>query len=131
MSAACNATKKNARTIISTTSTPTPIPASPEIVSDNPFRFEHPDGIHAPGTEELKAIQMQYNDITLEKLKEGHVLYTQGACIHCHTPQNIYDHDQAQWKSIIDDMALKAGISDVQKDAVYKYVLAIKATQPK
>jgi hypothetical protein len=31
----------------------------------------------------------------------------------------------------VDEMAIKAKISNEQKDAVYKYVMAIKATQPK
>lgn len=87
------------------------------------------DGIYAPGSEELTAIQAQYKDVTLEQLQEGHTIYTTGACIKCHGAKNIYKREEAKWKDIIEDMAKKAKISDVQKDAVYKYVLAIKATQ--
>jgi len=87
--------------------------------------------MNAPGNEELTAIQVQYKDVTLEKLNEGHAIYTQGACINCHGAKNIYWFGEAQWKEIIEDMAQRSNISDVQKDAVCKYVLAIKATQPK
>ena len=67
----------------------------------------------------------------MDKLKEGHTLYTAGACINCHNAKNIYRYNEEQWKGIIDNMAIKAHINDTQKDAVYKYVLAIKATQNK
>ncbi len=66
-----------------------------------------------------------------EKLKQGHAIYTAGACIKCHEAMSIYHFGETRWKDIIDDMAQKALIGDEQKDAVYKYVLAIKATQPK
>ncbi len=89
------------------------------------------DGIYPPGNAELTAIQVQYKDVTLDKLNEGHVLYTKGACRGCHEAQSIYKFGEGQWYSIIEDMARKANITDAQKDAVYKYVLAIKATQPK
>jgi cytochrome c551/c552 len=88
------------------------------------------EGINAPGEMELVAIQKQYADATLDQLKEGHALYTQGACTKCHDPKNIYKRGESQWKNIIEDMAQKAKITDAQKDAVYKYVLSIKATQP-
>jgi mono/diheme cytochrome c family protein len=88
-------------------------------------------GKQEPGNNELLAIQSQYKDATLAQLQEGHTLYTAGACIKCHGAGNIYKHETAQWKGIIDEMANKAHLTAEQKDAVYKYVLAIKATQPK
>ena len=89
------------------------------------------DGIYPPGNEELTAIQLQYKDVTLDKLKLGHSLYAESACISCHSAQSIYKYDTTQWINILDDMARKARISDEQKDAVYKYILAIKAAKPK
>ncbi len=88
-------------------------------------------GVNMPGDAELKAIQLAYADITMEKLKEGYFIYNKGACINCHGAANIYQYGESAWKNIIDDMAEKAAISALQKDAVYKYVLSIKATQPK
>lgn len=118
--AACGASKKSITTI------PPVTPPAPDLLSAKPA-----NGIYAPGNEELAAIRARYSDVTLDQLKQGHMLYTQGACINCHGAKNIYTRDEAQWKYIIDDMAQAARISDEQKDAVYKYVLAIKATQPK
>ena len=88
-------------------------------------------GIYAPGNEELLAIQKEYSDVTIATLNEGYTIYTQGACINCHHPKNINNFEKAQWKDILDDMAEKASISAIEKDAVNKYVLAIKAVQSK
>ncbi len=125
--AACSSTRKSSAT--STSSAPhtitTPASASPLILA------RPADGLQAPGNEELSAIQVQYKDVTLDKLNEGHLIYTQGACVKCHGAENIYKYGEVRWKEIIEDMAQKAMLSDAEKDAVYKYVLAIKATQAK
>jgi mono/diheme cytochrome c family protein len=88
-------------------------------------------GMQAPGNEELVAIQAKFADVTLDKLKQGYELYTNGACINCHSANNIYNYGEAQWKDLVENMADKARISDSEKDAVYKYVLSVKATQAK
>jgi len=124
---ACHSTKKSTSV---TTSEPSVSVAPPPTASVSGPAFRKPaDGIYPPGNEELNAIKIQYADLTLEKLKEGHLLYTQGACINCHAAQNIYTYGETQWKQIMDNMALKARITEAQKDAVYKYVLAIKAAK--
>ena len=115
---ACSSSKKAATTSVTTTTAPFIVAGSA-------------DGIYPPGNEELIAIQVKHKDVTLEKLREGYKIYTQGACVNCHTPQNIYAHSEDQWEGIVDDMSQKANIPDDQKEAVYKYVLAIKATQAK
>ena len=121
--AACCTTKKSTLSSTGLTSNPVVKP---------PLLFTKPaNGIYAPGNEELIAIQTRYKNVTLDQLKEGHVLYTVGACVNCHSAINIYTYDETQWSDIIDNMAEKAYLSDAQKDAVHKYVLAIKARQPK
>ncbi|MDX2174193.1 MAG: hypothetical protein SFY56_13915 [Bacteroidota bacterium] len=121
-SASCSATTTVSATTVATS---TALPVGPIMVAKSS------NGIYAPGNEELVAIQTQYKDVTIEKLKQGHVIYTSGACIKCHEAMSIYQFGEARWKNIIDDMAQKAQMEDEQKDAVYKYVLSIKATQPK
>ncbi|MCW3072444.1 MAG: hypothetical protein JWO44_2334 [Bacteroidetes bacterium] len=126
--AGCSTVKK------STTSTAPTAPAStPAVIpSSDAYLFgKSTDGINMPGNEELAAIQVQYKEVTLDKLREGYMIYTQGACTNCHQPESIYKFGELQWKDIIEDMAARTQISDAQKDAVYKYVLAMKATQPK
>ena len=128
--AACGTSKKSARSK-GTTST-NAVESNNQVSQQGPYLLAPPPSdIKAPGNEELIAIQTQYKDATLENLKQGHVIYTETACVKCHVAQGIYKYDVITWKSIIDDMSAKAEISDLEKDAVYKNVMAIKATQPK
>ncbi len=141
--AACNSTKKSSTSAASTTSTvksaatptlatSTETLATPAAPSSNMYLPMRPvNGSVPPGNQELMAIQKQYSEVTMEKLKEGHAIYSTGACIKCHGTDNIYNYSEARWASIIDDMAQRANITAEQKDAVYKYVLSVKALQPK
>jgi mono/diheme cytochrome c family protein len=128
--AACNASKKATSTTSSaSTSTSTNTSATP--ASDS-YLFGNPaEGKPVPGNDQLAAIQMKFKDATLEKLKQGYTIYNTGACVGCHGAANIYNYDETQWKLIIDDMALRASISDSDKDAVYQYVMSVKGTQKK
>ena len=117
--AACSSSKK---------STASSEPAKAPATESAPAKSTN--GIYAPGKEELAAIQAQYKDVTLETLTEGHTIYT-GACTKCHGAKSIYNRPVEAWDGIMNSMAPKAKLTDVQKDAVMKYVLAIKATQPK
>ena len=131
---ACGTSKKNTSSIATVTSNSAPTPAAASIPpASNNFNMvaKSPDGIYVPGNEELIAIQAQYKDVTLDELNQGHAIYTQGACIRCHSAQNIYIHGETEWKEIMDDMAQKAVLNDAQKNAVYKYVLSIKAASSK
>ena len=134
---ACDVTKKGAKSLVSpsppTTDKTAPQSAEkPVNINTNSFQILKPsDGIYAPGNEELTAIQSKYKEVTLDKLKEGYMIYTEGACIGCHEPNNIYQFKETEWPEIIHTMARKARISDAQKDAVFKYVMSIKATQQK
>lgn len=122
--AACSTVHKNS------SSSPAPVATAPVTPSSDSYLFVKPsNGIPAPGKEELSALQLQYKDVTMEKLAAGHAIYSQGACISCHNAKNIYQYDQKEWATIIDDMAFRANLSEQEKDAVYKYVLSIKATQ--
>ena len=87
------------------------------------------NGIFAPGEEQVTAIQSKYPGATLAVLTEGHTIYT-GTCIGCHGAKSIYRIPEAKWPHIIDDMGEKAKLSATQKEALTKYIFAIKATQP-
>jgi hypothetical protein len=112
---ACSAPKKATQTSAATS----------EVKSAKPC-----NGVYAPGEEELAAIQVRYKEVTIQTLSEGHQLYT-GVCTMCHPAKNIYNYTEESWPHIMNNMAPKAKISAREKDAVYKYVLAIKAAKPK
>ncbi len=82
-----------------------------------------------PGDSELKAIQIKYPDATMAMLTEGHSIYT-GVCTNCHGQKSIYNRSEASWLHEIDDMSPKAKLTAAQKDALTKYILAMKTTAP-
>lgn len=132
MIAACHTSKKSTTSTTASNTTTTPPTTAPTATTaiGPSLPSKSKNGVFAPGNEELIAIQAKYKDVTMQTLTEGHAIYT-GVCTNCHGAKSIYNRAEERWKGIIDDMALEAKLTEVQKDAVYKYVLAIKATQPK
>lgn len=129
VAAACHSSKKS--TTSSSTASSTPAPAATSTVAAGPAAPEKSsNGIYAPGNEELTAALTKYPDATLPVLAEGYAVYTGQACTGCHSPKNIYRRPLEKWPHIIDDMGQKASLTAAQKDALTKYVFAIKATQP-
>jgi hypothetical protein len=128
---ACHATKKSVTSTAATTPPPATAASPASTTSNNLMLLKPADGIYAPGDAELLAIQTKFKEVTLTKLSQGYEIYTKGACVGCHGAVNIYQIDEYNWPGIINDMALRASISDEQKDAVNKYVLAIKAARAK
>ena len=112
--------------VAATTPPPPPPPPAPTVAVEKPD-----NGVHEPTQKEYLAIQEKYINVSLDQLKEGYKIYSQGACINCHEAKNIYKRSDEKWGHILDDMAEKARLSDSEKDAVTKYVFAIKAGQSK
>src|ERR1043165_10168753 len=128
IAAACHPAKKAQGSDVSQAPVPSPVPSAPS----TGFPFALPaEGMQEPGPSELAAIQLRYSDATMDGLKKGHFIYTQGACIGCHGAGSIYRFTEPEWKTILDDMALKANISDEDKEAVNRYILSVKGVQPK
>src|SRR5438270_2976106 len=88
----------------------------------------------APSTEptevQLAAAKEKFPDATMDVLKKGHSIYY-GACTRCHGAKSIDKRGEAEWVSILDDMAPKAKLTDVEKDAVWKYIMAVKLSAKK
>jgi cytochrome c5 len=78
-----------------------------------------------PGEAALKAIQAKDAAVTAETLKEGYAVYS-GPCTNCHGKKNLYKQTDAEWQEDINRMAGRAKITDAQKDALSKYVLAMR-----
>ena len=77
---------------------------------------------------ELQAIKQTYPETTAQNLSNGHELYI-GTCTDCHRKKNIFAYSESRWKEIIADMAPRSKLDPRQTDDLYKYVLAMKATQ--
>jgi hypothetical protein len=113
----------------STTSTATANTSANNAPTGPGFPPKSNDGLFEPGQDELTAVQSQFADASLSQLKEGYEIYNNGSCIRCHNAKNIYKRPLEHWKGIIDDMSVRAALSNTQKEAVYRYVLSVKATQ--
>jgi hypothetical protein len=129
---ACKSSKKSTTTSVASVPVATATTTANSVTGSPPFTVgRSADGIYPPGNAELTAIQVAFKEETLDKLTEGYTIYTKGACINCHGAKNIYQHSMAEWKELVDDMSARAYLSPIQKDAVYKYVVSIKAVQGK
>ena len=100
------------------TATPTPTSTAATVSKPNII----------PGDAELTAIKAKFPDATAQTLSEGYAIYT-GACTNCHGQKNIFKRSEASWMHEIDDMSPKAKLTAAEKDALTKYILAMKATQ--
>ncbi len=65
----------------------------------------------------------------MQTLNDGFAVYN-GPCTNCHGKKNIFSRTEAEWQKAIDRMAPKAKITEEQKDALTKYVFAMKAARP-
>lgn len=132
---ACHSNKKTTVAAAAPAPSPAPVPAAnTTTVSAAPslYMVERPAAmIPEPGEAQLTAIQATYKNVTMEDLTLGHKIYTKGACIGCHVPQPVTKYSEGTWKGLVMDMAQKAMISDSDRDAVYKYVMAVKAAETK
>lgn len=126
--AACHTTKKSSTT---TETTPAPVATTTPTTTTEPAKtsFSMFSGSSAPGEQQVNAIQMRNPGTTLEQLSKGHSIYT-GECAGCHRVFSVYNYTQEAWPAIIDRMAHKADITEGQKDALSRYIFAMKATQP-
>ena len=69
----------------------------------------------------------QIDSISLKTLEMGHQLYNYGVCIKCHIAKDLFAFDDLKWARIIPDMSMRAHISEKEKDALVKYIMAIKS----
>ena len=129
---ACSSSKSTVSNVPSSLPTPTlPTPTLPEtIIPVQTTSVEKPDnGVHEPTEKEFIAVQQRYIFVSMDQLKKGYMIFSQGACINCHEPKNIYKRSEEKWANIIDEMSNLAKLTESEKDAVSKYVFAIKAGQ--
>ena len=129
---ACSSSKSTVSNVPSSPPTPTlPTPTLPEtIIPVQTTSVEKPDnGVHEPTEKEFIAVQQRYIFVSMDQLKKGYMIFSQGACINCHEPKNIYKRSEEKWANIIDEMSNLAKLTESEKDAVSKYVFAIKAGQ--
>lgn len=83
-----------------------------------------------PTDAQLTAAKTKFPSVTMDELKKGHSIYY-GACTNCHGAKDIKSRSEEQWSGILDQMAPKANLTAQEKDAVWKYVTAVKLSAEK
>lgn len=71
----------------------------------------------------LIAAQKRWPDATPKSLNEGHNIYMT-KCTQCHGAKEIEDYTEERWNPILDNMARKAKLTDVEKETVKHYIIA-------
>jgi len=79
-----------------------------------------------PNESLIRASKDRFPDITADKLNQGRSIYYGGACVNCHAAKNISNWDEEQWSKILDNMAKQANLTQPEKDAVWKFIIAVK-----
>jgi hypothetical protein len=83
-----------------------------------------------PGETQLTAGKVKFPALTMEELKKGHtIFYT--SCTKCHGAKDIPSRSEEEWSGALDQMAPKADLSPEEKDAVWKYIMAVKLSPNK
>ncbi len=75
---------------------------------------------------QLEAAKTKYPDATAEALKKGNDIYFGETCTRCHGAKKITNFSADELPGIIENMAHKARISAEEKDALLKYVMAVR-----
>lgn len=129
---ACATKKNNVQNEVAPVKKEVPAASNTYNNFNNNFGYVKPAArIYKPTEATLSALQNTTGEVKMETLMEGFTIFTAGACINCHVANDINDYGELRWRKIIDDMAPKAYLTAVQKDAVLKYVIAIKQTTKK
>jgi hypothetical protein len=82
-----------------------------------------------PPTEQHLTARARFNDLTMDQLQKGHSIFT-GACTNCHAPKNVkLYNDEIRLKAVMDNMSDKAELSASDRDAVWKYAIALRLTK--
>jgi len=124
---ACKTNKNASSSTAATTPTATTTPAATTPTTAATTVEAKPVSAKDLSSEDLlNAAKKTWPDLTTKTLDEGKYLYYEGACVNCHGAKKIVNRSMAEWPAIIERMAPKSNITDAQKDAVMKYVLAVK-----
>jgi uncharacterized protein YcfL len=79
-----------------------------------------------PTEHQLSAVKAKIPDATMDQLKKGHSIFY-GACTNCHGAKNITNYTEQELAGVLDQMAPKAKLSADEKEAVWRYALAVRS----
>jgi mono/diheme cytochrome c family protein len=83
-----------------------------------------------PTATQLQAVQERIPATTMADLDRGHAIFY-GQCTNCHGAKNVSGYPEDALRSIMSDMSKKAKLADTEKEAVWKYALAVNLASKK
>jgi mono/diheme cytochrome c family protein len=84
----------------------------------------------SPTEAQLTALKTKMPGASMDDLKKGRSIFY-GACTNCHGAKDVTGFTEEELKKTVDVMAPKAKLSPDEKDAVYKYALAVNLSAKK
>jgi cytochrome c2 len=91
---------------------------------------KHSTASSDPSEAQLTALKAKEPNATMADLQKGHSIFY-GACTNCHGAKNVSGYSESELKNVINQMSAKAKLSDSDKDAVWKYALAVNLSSKK
>jgi len=79
--------------------------------------------VATPTNEEVSVAQKHWPDANIQSMNAGYTILTT-KCEKCHGPKNITKFSENDLKKVLDKMAVKAKLSDQEKESVTRYILA-------
>lgn len=76
-----------------------------------------------PGSSDEEIAKKKWSDSDLKQLQAGYDTYST-RCNTCHYLHKPNEFDESRWMKIMNGMAKKAKLSDVEKENVTRYILA-------
>jgi hypothetical protein len=80
--------------------------------------------IPEPTTEDAARAATQWPKATQASLEQGRSLYIQ-SCAGCHPLHRPVEKSPAEWPSILDTMAPRAGLKDAQRQLIEHYLVTV------
>jgi mono/diheme cytochrome c family protein len=83
-----------------------------------------------PTEAQLTALKTKMPAATMDDLKKGRSIFY-GACTNCHGAKDVTGYTEADLQKVVNGMSQKASLSDPDRDAVWKYALAVNLSAKK
>ena len=78
-----------------------------------------------PSEKQLAAAKTRFPDVTMDQLKKGQNIFNT-SCTRCHAAKDVTPYTEKELSGILDNMAEKAELKADEKDAVWKYAMAVR-----
>ena len=87
-----------------------------------------PKSTYLPAGPQIAAAEKRWPGTTATDLQTGNSIYTT-KCTRCHGNFEVTQFSERKWLHEIDDMSVKANLSQDEKDKLTRYILSLRDTR--